>query len=149
MFSSVMAPKSAKKVLKVIEKNNNPQLLEKALKILMRDLPKEPFYRWKISGLYLKLEDCKRVLTLKIPKYKMSPKFEAGLLEHKARCFEKSMDFEAAKKNVKAMTRLLPNNWKVHYQLGNIYFKKQEKLLKLCHHTERHYLLNHQKNLSN
>jgi tetratricopeptide (TPR) repeat protein len=136
MFSNVFAPKSAAKVLKVMEKSSNPELLEKALKILIRDLPKNPYYRWKLSGLFLKSGDCKKVITLKIPKYKMNPKHKAGLLEHKARCYESTRDYKSAEKSLKTMARLVPTEWRVHYQLGNVYFKNKEKFKAISAYRE-------------
>tara|TARA_B100001059_G_C17534991_1_gene427442 strand:- start:150 stop:644 length:495 start_codon:yes stop_codon:yes gene_type:complete len=127
MFSNVFAPRSAAKIQKIIEKSKIKDFHEKSLKILIRDLPKNPFFLWKLSAYYLNNGDCPKVLGIKMPLFKMNPKQEAGLLEHKARCFLDNKSFDEAEKTLQKMTRLVPTDWRVHYQLGNAYYKNKNK----------------------
>lgn len=127
MFSNVFAPSAAAKVLKVIEKGDNKAYFEKSLKILIRDLPKNAYFLWKLSGHYLSEGRCQDVIGLKMPIFKMKPKQEAALLEHKSRCYVNNKDFESATEVLKKMTRLIPTEWKAHYQLANVYFKSKAK----------------------
>lgn len=135
-FSNVYAPKSAAEVLKLLERQENKDYLEKSLKILIRDLPKNPYFLWKLSGLYLSQGKCDKVLSIKLPPIKMKPKQESGLLEHKARCHLNRKDFASAEKIYKTMARLIPTDWRVHYQLGNAYFKNKEKFKAISSYRE-------------
>lgn len=135
-MSSVLAVKAAGRVANLVEKSGDKDLTEKALKILTRDVPSNPYFLWKLSGFYLKSGNCQEVLKIVLPSFDDKPKQKAGLLEHRARCHLALKNYPGAIEDFTVMTKLIPRDWKAHYQLAEAFIKNSNKLKAISSYRE-------------
>lgn len=135
-LSKVFATKPAGRVANLVEKLGDYELTQNAYKVLIRDVPENPFFLWKYSGFLLKNGKCSEVTALEIPPLINKPREKAGLLEHRARCHTILRNYDPAIEEYKKMIKLSPRNWKGHYQLAEAYIKTNANLKALSSYRQ-------------